>query len=284
LKVDSVTKTSGSVAFKFISDNLEVGAIDQTYGGAQQVWNTSGTNNSQWKIQRFNGGAPTRISFNRNYDYTVQSNDNSSTITGYYKVKPEAPQNLSVTANSNDHPLLSWTANTEPDLDKYNVYRKRSAPFIDWTLIASSSSNSYEDTGVNTSHNHGDDIYYKVTAVSTNNIESDYSNSVWIEARIEKKGVDSDNEVAPKVYALNSNYPNPFNPTTQISYQIPNEGFVNLTIYNSLGQEVAVLVDQQQSIGRYTVQFNANNLSSGIYFYRIASGEFNSVKKMLLVR
>ncbi|VAX15057.1 hypothetical protein MNBD_IGNAVI01-1251, partial [hydrothermal vent metagenome] len=60
--------------------------------------------------------------------------------------------------------------------------------------------------------------------------------------------------------------------------------FVNLTVYNSLGQEVAVLVNRQQSIGRYTVQFNANNLSSGIYFCRISAGEFKQVKKMLLVR
>ena len=54
-------------------------------------------------------------------------------------------------------------------------------------------------------------------------------------------------------------------PTTQISYQIPNDGFVNLTVYNSLGQEVAVLVNRYQSIGRYTVQLNASNLSSSIY-------------------
>ncbi|NOX64457.1 MAG: T9SS type A sorting domain-containing protein, partial [Chlorobi bacterium] len=85
-------------------------------------------------------------------------------------------------------------------------------------------------------------------------------------------------------FMLYQNYPNPFNPTTQISYQIPKDRFVNLTVYNSLGQEVAMLVNRQQSVGRYTVQFNANNLPSGVYFYKLQASEFNQVKKMLLVR
>lgn len=198
---------------------------------------------------------------------------------------PSAPQNLSVSESSNEHPLLSWSANTVSDLEEYNVYRKGGYPFVDWTIIATPTSNSYEDTDVTTTYSHGEDFFYKITAVDNNDNESGYSNTVEIEARLEKQMIDEEIvEEVPKVYALNSNYPNPFNPTTQISYQIPNDGFVNLTIYNSLGQEVAVLVDQQQSIGRYSVQFDASNLSSGIYFYRIAAGEFNQVKKMLLVR
>ena len=97
----------------------------------------------------------------------------------------------------------------------------------------------------------------------------------------ESRSVNTQNEI--NNFSIAS-YPNPFNPSTTITYQMPKDGFVNLTVYNSLGQEVAVLVNRQQSVGRYSVQFNANNLSSGIYFYRIATGEFNSVKKMLLVR
>lgn len=81
-----------------------------------------------------------------------------------------------------------------------------------------------------------------------------------------------------------SNYPNPFNPTTQISYQLPKDGFVNLVIYNSLGQEVAELVNQHHVSGKYSVQFNANNLPSGVYVYKLQVGEFSSVKKMLLTK
>lgn len=97
-------------------------------------------------------------------------------------------------------------------------------------------------------------------------------------------------ETRPEVYALRNNYPNPFNPETTIKYQLPEAGDVKLEIYNMLGQVVRTLVNQHQSAGRYTIQWNASNdygqdLSSGIYFYRVqVGGEFTNVKKMLLVK
>jgi type IX secretion system substrate protein len=92
-----------------------------------------------------------------------------------------------------------------------------------------------------------------------------------------------------KEYALNSNFPNPFNPSTQISYQIPENSFVNLIVYNSLGQKVTELVNQHQSSGRYSVKFNAANLPSGVYIYKLqvsagSTTNFSDVKKMLLTK
>jgi hypothetical protein len=95
---------------------------------------------------------------------------------------------------------------------------------------------------------------------------------------------ESTNESKPTEYALNNNFPNPFNPSTQINYQIPKDGFVNLVVYNALGQEVETLVSKEQSVGNYTVQFNATNLPSGVYIYKLQSGEFSSTKKMLLMK
>ena len=83
---------------------------------------------------------------------------------------------------------------------------------------------------------------------------------------------------------LNQNYPNPFNPTTTIKYQIRDDGFVNLVVYNSLGQKVEELVNKYQKLGKYSVQFEANGLSSGIYFYKISSSNFIKVNKMMLLR
>lgn len=83
---------------------------------------------------------------------------------------------------------------------------------------------------------------------------------------------------------LFSNYPNPFNPTTNIKYEIAKDGFVNIVVYNTLGQVVATLVNENKSSGKYSVHFNANNLPSGIYFYKIESGNFTKVNKMLLLR
>ena len=88
----------------------------------------------------------------------------------------------------------------------------------------------------------------------------------------------------PEGFTLDQNYPNPFNPTTTIRYAIPSAGQVTLTVFNMIGQEVAVLVNEVQDEGYKTVSFDASNLPSGVYTYRITAGTFSDVKKMLLVR
>ncbi|MGE5436219.1 MAG: YCF48-related protein, partial [Syntrophothermus sp.] len=85
-------------------------------------------------------------------------------------------------------------------------------------------------------------------------------------------------------YSLSQNYPNPFNPNTTIRYSIPKQNFVSLKIYDVLGNEVAQIVNEEKPAGKYEVSFNASGLSSGVYFYRINSGEFSQVKKLLLLK
>jgi len=96
-------------------------------------------------------------------------------------------------------------------------------------------------------------------------------------------GVEED-EVVPANYSLSQNYPNPFNPATTIKYSIPQSSFVKIRVFNTIGQEIAVLVNQEKSIGNYEVSFNASNLPSGIYFYRIEAGDFTQTKKMILMK
>ncbi|HKI47522.1 MAG TPA: T9SS type A sorting domain-containing protein, partial [Balneolales bacterium] len=88
----------------------------------------------------------------------------------------------------------------------------------------------------------------------------------------------------PESYSLSNNYPNPFNPTTNIKYSIPKAGHVLLQVYNMLGQRVATLVDKQQNAGYYTISFNASQLASGVYFYRIKAGSFVKTQKMMLIK
>jgi subtilisin family serine protease/tetratricopeptide (TPR) repeat protein len=88
----------------------------------------------------------------------------------------------------------------------------------------------------------------------------------------------------PAQYALTQNYPNPFNPSTVISYQLPTGGHVTLKLYNTLGQEVATLVDGIQDAGLKSVTFDATRFPSGVYFYRLQSGTFVQNRKMLLVK
>jgi len=88
----------------------------------------------------------------------------------------------------------------------------------------------------------------------------------------------------PNQYSLYQNYPNPFNPSTIVKYNIKSDGMVSLKVYNILGKEVTSLVNEIKRAGRYEVEFNGSNLSSGIYYYRLESGEYSETRKMLLLK
>jgi hypothetical protein len=88
----------------------------------------------------------------------------------------------------------------------------------------------------------------------------------------------------PDQFVLNQNYPNPFNPSTIISWQMPIRSHVTIKLYDMLGSEVTTLINEEKEAGYYNIEFNANELASGIYFYNISAGIFNSTKKMVLVR
>ncbi|MBK9099698.1 MAG: T9SS type A sorting domain-containing protein [bacterium] len=101
---------------------------------------------------------------------------------------------------------------------------------------------------------------------------SNYSNSIEVEV------------TAADDFVLFQNYPNPFNPVTVISYQLPVSSFVTLKIYDVLGKEVVTLVNEEQSAGRFEMEFNANNLPSGVYLYELKAGSYVEVKNMILLK
>jgi hypothetical protein len=95
--------------------------------------------------------------------------------------------------------------------------------------------------------------------------------------------VDVNNEIS-QWYALGQNYPNPFNPSTTIRYGLPLKSAVQLTVFNTLGQQVAQLVNGEMDAGHHEVKFDGRGLSSGIYFYRLQAGNFVETRKLLLLR
>ncbi len=95
---------------------------------------------------------------------------------------------------------------------------------------------------------------------------------------------EEENNTVVGLYKLNQNYPNPFNPSTTIKYSIPSASYVLLKVYNILGKEVTTLTNEMKNAGTYEVNFNASNLSSGTYFYRIQSGTYSETKKILLLK
>jgi hypothetical protein len=88
----------------------------------------------------------------------------------------------------------------------------------------------------------------------------------------------------PIEYSLNQNYPNPFNPRTAITYQLKASSYVDLSIYNILGQKVATLVSEKQAAGTYNVEWNASGFPSGLYIYQIKAGDFQQDRKMVLLK
>jgi DNA-binding beta-propeller fold protein YncE len=101
---------------------------------------------------------------------------------------------------------------------------------------------------------------------------------------LETTDVEYEKSSTPGGFQLEQNYPNPFNPSTTISYSIPKKDFVSLKVYDVLGNEIATLIEEEKPAGKYEIEFNAVELTSGIYFYRIITGSFVETKSMILLK
>ncbi len=110
-----------------------------------------------------------------------------------------------------------------------------------------------------------------------------YSKSVSI-TKNQSVGINKISSEVPNKFNLNQNYPNPFNPTTKISFALPKTGLTKLTVFDNLGREIKTLVNEELNAGTYEISLDAAGLTSGIYYYRLSSGDNNSVKKMTLIK
>ncbi len=139
---------------------------------------------------------------------------------------------------------------------------------------------------------------YKIDSVKASDsgtyicrITNDIVSGLTLYSRSQKLHIDvgtavNDNKLSsqPMAYALRQNYPNPFNPSTKIAYALPEAADVTITVYNTLGQKVAVLLKAKKPAGYHSVTFNASSLSTGIYYYEIKAGDFQQIKKMVLIK
>lgn len=226
------------------------------------------------------------------------------TSAGVYRINP-APLALASlqSAPSGGHPGIRWNTHPESDVVKYKVYRY--FRFCQYYLPNKQCGNP-QDTLCVTPNGITDTAYvdsewdiicsgcyggnlriagYFVKAVDGGGNLSPGSPSL-------EYTVGSDDDPQEKVaveqlpleYSLSMNYPNPFNPTTTIRYALPEDVHVRLTVVDILGREVGVLVDEPQTAGHKDVIFDARNISSGVYFYKLTAGNFTEVKKMVVAR
>jgi hypothetical protein len=169
--------------------------------------------------------------------------------------------------------ILNWTTATETNNKGFEVLR--SVNDGNWQIIDFISGNG------STTHVHN----YSFT---DNNISSgfykyklkqiDYDGTYKISDVIE---VDFNTNLS---FELSQNYPNPFNPITTINYSIPNDDMVSIKVFDIMGKEISCLINEFQKSGKYSIKFDATNLTSGVYFYQLTSGKFSAIKKLMLVK
>ena len=123
-----------------------------------------------------------------------------------------------------------------------------------------------------------------LVASPTNNDNAWQTPSVWSSTWIGEDSLGVGDEIIPFTYALHQNYPNPFNPITNIQFTIPEQADVKLRIYNVLGRQVDVLVNETLPVGHHKILWNPKNLSSGVYFYKLEAGSFIKTRKMILLK
>jgi len=136
---------------------------------------------------------------------------------------------------------------------------------------------------INTGFPAGDIDVYSLLFTNNYLLAGTYGKSVWRRS-INEIGIEQVSSQMPSAFKLSQNYPNPFNPVTNINFDLPKESSVKLTVYDALGKEVTVLVNQHLGAGSYNADWNASDYPSGIYFYKLEAGSFVETKKMILIK
>ena len=250
-------------------------------GGA--VWSNVfwyvGTSATIYSGSTFNGIVLSAVSITVNASaaqVTAQLLANTGAVTLNSTVLPVELVAFSAAVNRTDA-ILHWSTATEINNQGFEIERRQAATWQDVGFVAGSgTSNSPRNYFYSDKNLAAGSYSYRLKQIDHNGAFLYYGS-----AAVEIK-------TAPEAFALLQNYPNPFNPTTKIEYSLENAGMVSLKVYNVLGDEVATLVNGHQEAGSYAVPFNTSNgmlsLSSGVYFYRLETGSFVSVKKLILMK
>jgi hypothetical protein len=227
-----------------------------------------------------------RTSAQNKFQYQLRTDGNTVADGWYvddivvfiYGIVPVELSSFTATA-FNTEVILNWTTSSELNNMGFEIERKSLSNNYGWQSIGfvegsgnSTSLNNYSFTDKNPIKG---TLLYRLKQV-----DFDGSYKIYTTEAVQFEGI--------YVYALEQNYPNPFNPSTVINYSIPAAGQVNLTVYNLLGSEVAVLVNEYKEAGNYSVEFSTedlkNSLGSGVYIYTLKAGTFTQTRKMVVLK
>jgi hypothetical protein len=185
----------------------------------------------------------------------------------------------SFTSNVNGRDvLLNWETKTEKNSNKFEIERLANLTWVNiGSVKAAVLSNSTKQYSFADKNLQAGKYQYRLKMIDN---DGSFNYSIVVETEV----------ALPKTFDLSQNYPNPFNPSTKINYNLASDSKVTLEVYSISGERVALLIDQNQSAGFYSVNFSNKNISSGVYFYRITAvdkisgNQFSSIKKMMLLK
>jgi hypothetical protein len=184
------------------------------------------------------------------------------------------PSELSLQSNAANEITLTWKNNSS--IEDGNIIERKQGSQESFEVIDTlkGTGNVYVDKTAADGLNNT----YRIKAYK-DSLESGYSNEASFLVDVKSET----NEI-PREYSLSQNYPNPFNPTTKIKFGLPKAGFTRITVYDLLGREIMTLINNELKAGYHNINIDAHNLPSGIYLYKIQSGDFTQTKKMILMK
>ena len=215
------------------------------------------------------------IALNYVMNYTFYSDEyNGQSVDN---IPPGVPEGLAVSLE-NSQALLTWFPSIDDDFQYYNLEKA-----TDETFQNAQNFNTAQNTFMDSDIEDGMMYFYRIRAADYSGNWSDYSEVVQLST------LSNDNANVAERFVLHQNYPNPFNPRTNVRYDLPEEAFVDITVYDMFGNTVKTLVDEKMSSGFKSVQWNAKNnqgqpVSAGVYVYTIEAGKFRQTKKMILLK
>lgn len=290
---------------KIVKPNFQNNFVDVGNGGVIKVNNTQyNSPTAQFDVVELNPITATAVyqvineigySFHHWNDNSTTATKtfypgNTQTYTAYYTGKPLTTNRALHTGTVYNQPVvLYWNEHPNTNVTQYQIWRKvkHNGVMGDAYLIATVNrgTTSFIDNDYNLTKNYSNDLlYYDVRPYYS--IDGTYSDPNWLAVYGVLMPKTSDSTMVTSIEFENSlsNFPNPFNPTTNIKYSIKESGQVSIKVFDLIGQQITELVNEEKAAGSYSVSFDASQLPSGVYIYTINSANFFQTRKMLLMK